>query len=133
MLYAVNADISALEICITYLTYMLSVVLYNRRLVRNYFIQADQRRYFVAWVTGGVDGIALILEILLLKHFHSYELFVICILVKNLFINLIFKWELKRSYSYLSYAADELEEKEKYAIKSNAGGYDHLQVWKCAD
>ena len=120
VLYAVNADISALEICITYLTYMLSVVLYNRRLVRNYFIQADQRRYFVAWVTGGVDGIALILEILLLKHFHSYELFVICILVKNLFINLIFKWELKRSYSYLSYAADELEEKEKYAIKSNA-------------
>lgn len=119
VLYAVNADISMLEICVTYLTYMLSIVLYNRRLVRNYFIQADQRRYFVAWVTGGVDGTALVVEILLLKYFHSYELFVISILLKNLVINLIFKWELRRTYPYLSESTEELGDNEKHEIKSN--------------
>ena len=51
--FSVNASISDLEVAVTYLTFMLSVVLYNRQMVRNYFIQADQRRYFVAAVTGG--------------------------------------------------------------------------------
>ena len=38
--FSVNASISDLEVAVTYLTFMLSVVLYNRQMVRNYFIQA---------------------------------------------------------------------------------------------
>lgn len=117
--FSVNASISDVEVAVTYLTFMLSVVLYNRYMVRNYFIQADQRRYFVAAVTGGVDALALIIEILLLKYFRSYEAFVICILVKNILINVIFGRYLKVRYSYLFEQCGGLEATEADTIKSN--------------
>lgn len=119
-LYSVNGDISVLEICITYFTYMLSVVLYNRQLVRNYFIQADQRRYVVAFVTGGVDASALFAEVLVLYYFRSYEYFLICILVKNLLTNYLLKRYLQKKYAYIFLPAKALEEKEKDAIVRNA-------------
>ena len=117
--FSVNASISDLEVAVTYLTFMLSVVLYNRQMVRNYFIQADQRRYFVAAVTGGVDASALIIEILLLKYFKSYEAFVVCILVKNILINWIFGKYLKIRYGYLFKRGSGLEKEEADTIKSN--------------
>ena len=117
--FSVNASISDLEVAVTYLTFMLSVVLYNRQMVRNYFIQADQRRYFVAAVTGGVDASALIIEILLLKYFKSYEAFVVCILVKNILINWIFSKYLKIRYGYLFKRGSGLEKEEADTIKSN--------------
>lgn len=116
---AVNASISDLEVAITYLTYMLSVVLYNRCLVRNYYIQADQRRYFVAAVTGLVDVSALVIEVLVLKFFKSYGLFVLCILLKNLLINYILGWYLRRRYPYLFVVSKPMEEVEKNTIKAN--------------
>lgn len=119
-LYTVNGNVSVLYICITYLTYMLSVVLYNRQLVRNYFIQADQRRYVVAFVTGGVDAIALFVEVLILCYFRNYEYFLICILVKNLLINYVFKKYLQKNYAYIFVPAKELEESEKNTISVNA-------------
>lgn len=117
--FSVNASISDVEVAVTYLTFMLSVVLYNRHMVRNYFIQADQRRYFVAAVTGGVDASALVIEILLLKFFRSYEAFVICILVKNILINAIFGRYLKTRYGYLFHKSGDLEKEEAETIKSN--------------
>lgn len=117
--FSVNASISDVEVAVTYLTFMLSVVLYNRHMVRNYFIQADQRRYFVAAVTGGVDASALVIEILLLKFFRSYEAFVICILVKNILINAIFGRYLKTRYGYLFHKSGELEKEEADTIRSN--------------
>lgn len=109
VLFLIDADISVLEILVTYIVFMLSVVLYNRQLLRNYFIQADQRRYVVAFVTGTVDLLALIVEILLLKFTKSYLLFVACILCKNLLINFIFKWDIKKNFPYIF---DKKTEKE---------------------
>lgn len=119
-LYSVNGNVSVLEICMTYLTYMLSVVLYNRQLVRNYFIQADQRRYVVAFITGGVDAAALLAEVLILCYFRNYEYFLICILVKNLFINYLLKKYLQKNYAYIFKPAKTLEDKEKDTIAANA-------------
>lgn len=119
-LYSVNGNISILEICITYLTYMLSVVLYNRQLVRNYFLQADQKRYVVAFVTGGVDATALLAEVLILCYFRNYEYFLICILIKNLFTNYLFKMYLQKNYAYIFKPAADLAEKEKDTIAINA-------------
>ena len=118
-LYSVNGNVSVLEICMTYLTYMLSVVLYNRQLVRNYFIQADQRRYVVAFITGGVDAAALLAEVLILCYFRNYEYFLICILVKNLFINYLLKKYLQKNYAYIFKPAKTLEDKEKDTIAAN--------------
>ncbi|MDD3221589.1 MAG: hypothetical protein EOM34_06050 [Clostridia bacterium] len=117
--FSVNASISDVEVIITFLTFMMSVVIYNRHMVRNYFIQADQRRYFVTTVTGGVDLSALFIEIFILKTFKSYEAFVIVILLKNMLINYIFKCYLKTHYGYLFEEKSILEEKEADAIKSN--------------
>ena len=119
-LYSVNGNVSVLEICMTYLTYMLSVVLYNRQLVRNYFIQADQRRYVVAFITGGVDAAALLAEVLILCYFRNYEYFLICILVKNLFINYLLKKYLQKNYAYIFKPAKTLVDKEKDTIAANA-------------
>lgn len=119
-LYSVNGEVSVFEICITYLTYMLSVVLYNRQLVRNSFIQADQRRYVVAFVTGGVDAAALLVEALILYYFRNYEYFLICILAKNLLINYLFKKYLQKNYAYIFRPAAALDEKEKDIIAQNA-------------
>lgn len=119
-LYTVNGNVSVFYICITYLTYMLSVVLYNRQLVRNYFIQADQRRYVVAFVTGGVDAIALLAEVFILCYFRNYEYFLICILVKNLLINYLLKKYLQKNYAYIFVPAKELEESERNTIFVNA-------------
>ena len=118
-LYSVNGSVRVLEICITYLTYLLSIVLYNRQLVRNYFIQADQKRYVVAFVTGGVDAVALLAEVFILYYFRSYEGFLICIVVKNLLINYLFKKYLKKNYAYIFNPAKALTEKEKSLITVN--------------
>lgn len=119
VVFFINADVEMAEICITYVTFMLSVVLYNRQLVRNYFIQADQRRYVVAIVTGSVDVAALIVEVLVLKRFHNYELMVICILAKNLVINVILKKYLEKEYAYIYQPKAELLEEEKKEAKEN--------------
>lgn len=119
-LYSVNGNVSVIEICVTYLTYMLSIVLYNRHLVRNYFIQADQRRYVVAFVTGGVDAAALFAEVFILCYFRSYEGFLICIVIKNLLINYLFKKYLQKNYAYIFKQAKALAEKEKDIIAANA-------------
>lgn len=116
---SVNADISDVEVMITFLTFMLSTVLYNRHMVRNFFIQADQRRYFVAGITGGVDLASLAIQILVLKVFRSYEAFIICILIKNLLINYIFGRYLKSKYSYLFTGSTILPPAEAEAIKHN--------------
>ena len=120
VLYSVNGNVRVLEICVTYLTYMLSIVLYNRYLVRNYFIQADQRRYVVAFVTGGVDAVALLAEVFVLCYFRSYEGFLICIVIKNLLINYLLKKYLKKNYAYIFKPAKTLAEKEKNLIAANA-------------
>lgn len=120
VLFAVNADIGILEICVTYLTFMLSVVVYNRQLVRNFFIQADQRRYVVALINGGIDVAALIGEIYVLKYSHSYQLFVLCILLKNLIINFVLKRYLKKNDAYIFAPCEEIASKEKKRIRSNA-------------
>lgn len=117
--FSVNASIKDTEVAVTFLTFMLSIVLYNRYMVRNYFIQADQRRYFVAAVTGGVDAAALAAEILVLKFFRSYEAFVICILFKNLLINHIFGRYLKSRYPFLFVYTEPLGSAETERIKSN--------------
>lgn len=117
--FSVNASISDIEVTITFLTFMLSIVLYNRHMVRNYFIQADQRRYFVAAVTSGVDASALVVEILVLKFLRSYEAFVICILLKNILTNYIFGRYLKSRYSYLFVYTQPLGKEEAAEIKSN--------------
>ncbi|KMZ55357.1 lipopolysaccharide biosynthesis protein [Dorea sp. D27] len=117
--FSVNASISDSEVAVTFVTFMLSIVLYNRHMVRNYYIQADQRRYFVAAVTGMVDALALAAEILVLKLLKSYEAFVICILLKNLFTNYIFGCYLKSRYSYLFTRVPQLEKAEKDSIKAN--------------
>ena len=101
VMFLVNADIEVLEISVTYIVFMLSVVFYNRQLLRYYFIEADQRRYVVAIVNGGVDFLALIAEVLLLYFFRSYLLFVMCLLIKNLIINSIFKYYIKNNYKYI--------------------------------
>lgn len=119
VLFTVNGDIGVLEICITYITYVLSIMIYNRQLVRNFFIQADQRRYVVAFVTGGVDVAALVIEVFILYYYRSYEGFLVCIVLKNLLTNYIFKLYLNKHYPYLSEPCPELEEKEKKSIREN--------------
>jgi len=122
VLFLVDADITVWEISVTYIVFMLSVVFYNRQLLRFYFIQADQRRYIVATVYGVVDFLALAVQVLLLHLFHSYLPFVICLLVKNLIINLIFKLYIKKNYSYIfDKNAEEgsLQPKEKKQIHSD--------------
>ena len=108
-LYTVNREFDATLVCVTYWIYMLSVVVFNRQLVRNYFIQADQRRYVVAFVTGGVDLVALGTEILVLYWFRSYELFLTCILLKNIVINFLLKLYLKVRYPYLDESSKPLD------------------------
>lgn len=117
--FSVNKQISDIEVAITFLTFMMSIVFYNRHMVRSYFIQADQRRYFVVAVTSTVDAVALIGEVLVLKIFRSYEAFVICILLKNLLINHIFQRYLKKNYSYLFLPCEPLGEEESKEIKTN--------------
>ena len=119
-LYSVNGDMGVLEICLTYLTYMFSVVCYNRQLVRNYFIQADQKRYVAALVTGGNDAAALAVELVVLCRLGSYELFLLCILAKNLLINFVFKTYLQKNYAYIFLPAKALEEREKNSVAANA-------------
>ena len=119
-LYSVNGEAGAFEVCITFLTYLLSIVLYNRQLVRSYFIQADQRRYVAAFLTGGVDAIALLAEIFILYTFRSYEVFLVCILAKNLLINVLFKKYLQKNYAYIFEPAQELDEKEQALVAANA-------------
>lgn len=117
--FSVNKQIADIEVAITFLTFMMSIVFYNRHMIRSYFIQADQRRYFVVAVTSTVDAVALIAEILVLKLFRSYEAFVICILLKNLLINYIFQRYLKKKYSYLFLPCEPLDEAESKEIKTN--------------
>ena len=119
-LYTVNANIEVMEICITYLTYMLSVVVSHSQLARYYFIEADQRRYVVAIVSGVVDASALVVEIFVLNFFHSYEGFLVCILLKNVLINFIYKKYLKRNYAYISKPCKELDRIEQGKIVTNA-------------
>ncbi|MFW5650785.1 MAG: lipopolysaccharide biosynthesis protein [Acetivibrio ethanolgignens] len=119
VVFFVNADVEIIEICTTYVTFLLSVVLYNRQLVRSYFIQADQRRYVVAMVTGGVDVTALAAEVFVLRYFHNYELMVICILAKNLVTNVILKKYLEKEYAYIYQSKEELLEKEKKEAREN--------------
>lgn len=119
VLYTVNGDTGVLEVCITYLTYLLSIMIFNRQLVRNFFIQADQRRYVVAFVTGGVDVVALLVEVFILYYYHSYEGFLVCIVLKNLLTNYIFKLYLNKRYPYLFEPGEELGKKEKDSIVEN--------------
>ena len=48
VLLTINADISDLEVLLTYLLYLISIIITNRFLVRSYFIMADERRYVVS-------------------------------------------------------------------------------------
>ncbi len=119
MVVLIRSEIEVIEICCTYLLFMLSVVLYNRQLVRNFFIQADQKRYVVAIATGGVDILALAVQIFVLKYFHSYILMVTGILFKNLLINALLKIYLKKEYPYIFRNEASLLEEEKQKTKEN--------------
>lgn len=119
VLYSVNGSVGVMEVCITYLTYLLSVVLYNRQLVRSYLIQADQQKYVAAFITGGVDAVALLAELAVLYAFESYEAFLVCILLKNLLINALFQLYLKKNYPYLKQRTQGLQQKEKEIITGN--------------
>lgn len=119
VLYTVNREFDAMLVCVTYWIYMLSVIVFNRQLVRNYFLQADQRRYVVAFVTGGVDLVALGAEILILYWFQSYVYFLVCILLKNLIINLLLKIYLNIRYPYLEESGQPLALGEKNRISKD--------------
>lgn len=122
VLALVDANVLVLEIVFTYIAFMLSVVFYNRQLLRFFFIQADQRRYVVALVTGSVDTIALIVQVLALKYFRSYLLFVSCILVKNLIINYLFRLDIKKNFPYLfdrENTRERLDKEERQQIRKD--------------
>ncbi len=119
VLLTINADISDLEVLLTYLLYLISIIITNRFLVRSYFIMADERRYVVSAINGAVDVAALAVQILVLKFTRNYALFLLCILVKNVIINLVIKRYLHRKYPVVKGTAGEIQDSEKKEIVSN--------------
>lgn len=119
VVFIVNTEIETKEIVITYTSFMISVIIYNRYLVQNYFIQADEKRYIAAIITNGMDILALIVQIICLKYTKNYEIFIFCILIKNIIIHLIYNIYLKKAYCYLNKKVEAVSKKEYSEIKKN--------------
>ena len=119
VLVVVNARIANLEIVYTYLTYLLSIIVYNRFLMQHYFIIASQRRYVVCLITGLIDSAALLAEVLVLRSIRQYEPFLLCILLKNICISSLVVLYLKKKHSYLFVQEKTPEPEDKKAILRN--------------
>ncbi len=119
VLVVVNAKIENLEIVYTYLTYLLSIIVYNRFLMQHYFIIASQKRYIVCLIIGLVDSAALLAEVLVLRSTQQYELFLLCILAKNMCISSLVVLYLKKKHSYLFVREKTPEPEDKRLILRN--------------
>ncbi len=115
----VKADIGTFEVVGTYFLYLASIIVYNRFFAQHYFIMADQKRYVVCLVNSTVDFLALALQIAILYFTHSYGLFLVCILSKNLLTNGILALYRKKKYPYLKGKQAPLEDSEKKDIREN--------------
>lgn len=119
ILAVVNAQVSALEVVLSYSLYLLATVIYNRYIFIQYFIIAAQQRYLVTITLSVVDGAALIGELFCLFALKSYPAFLLCILLKNIVINLWLKACLKKRCSHVFDAPKELSAGEKKHILSD--------------
>lgn len=119
VLFSVNADISNTEIILTYLTYLISIIAYNRYLMQHYFVIANQKRYIICLINGLVDTAALAVEIAVLRLTRNYELFLLCLLFKNIVINGIVLLYLRKIHPYLFEKEEVPEPKDKKSILGN--------------
>ncbi len=119
VLFSVNADISNTEIILTYLTYLISIIAYNRYLMQHYFVIANQKRYIICLINGLVDTAALAVEIAVLQLTRNYELFLLCLLFKNIVINGIVLLYLRKIHPYLFEKEEVPEPKDKKSILGN--------------
>lgn len=121
LLLVVNAQISALEIIISYTLYLLAVVIYNRYIFVRYFIIASQQRYLVTIILSVTDSLALVFELFCLFVLKNYSAFLLCIVLKNIAINLWLNICLKKKYPYVFDSPKELCDGEKKHILSDVG------------
>lgn len=116
---SVNADISHLEVIGAYMLYLFSVIVFNRFLVMQYFIIANQKRYVVCIICGAIDLTALAGEVFILFSTGNYMYFVLCILIKNIFIDGSLYLYLKRNYEYLFQIKETTDPGDRENINKN--------------
>ena len=121
MPFLINADVSTMRVIVSYLLFLFSVVFYNRYVLLHYILIAFQKRYMVCLVSGIVESIILFIEIIIITNTHSYELFLLCILIKNLLVNYLVYVYLKKKYPqvFAKTATEELPKEERTNILRN--------------
>lgn len=119
VIFVTNTNIEVKEIVITYTCFMISVILYNRFLFQNFFVESDEKRYVVVIITNGIDAMALFVQVICLKYIGNYISFVICILLKDILIYLVFKIYLMKKYPYLRNKVPAVSKEEMDNIQKN--------------
>lgn len=119
--FIIDVDISIIRLIVLYLIYMCSVVVYNRYLLYQYVLIAFQKRYITCLISSVIECVILLVEIWLLKRTNSYELFLMCIFVKNIIINLLVRKYLKwiAPCIFEKDVVEELAETERKHILKN--------------
>ena len=119
LFFFVNADISALEIIVGYLLYLLSVIILNRYIFKQYFIIASLHRYLVTIILTVTDLLALGIQLFCLYVLKSYLSFLLCILIKNIIITIWLHLTIKRKYPYVLKKTTTLPKTEEKSILKN--------------
>lgn len=109
----VNGDYRPTEIIISYLLYVGSVASGYFLSYYSTLFNADQSGYVVSLVNAFCNIGMNILQVFLVVVFHSYYLYLICVIAYNLINNLILANMARKKYSWLRSSARSLSSDEK--------------------
>lgn len=117
----VNADIKTLEVIVGYHLYLLSIIVLNRYIFKQYFIIASLKRYLVTMILTLTDLLFLSIQLICLFVLKNYLSYLLCTLIKNTVITLWLHLTIKRRYSYVLQKASPLAKEEQKLILKNVG------------
>ena len=83
VVWLLESSFKAQYIICLFLLYLLQILIYNRFRIDYYFLLAHERLYIATLIYGAVDLVTMAAEILAVRLFRNYVLFLVCICVKN--------------------------------------------------
>ena len=119
--FVINAKVPVARVELFYFLYLFSMLIYSRYLVLHFVLIAYQKRYVICLVSGALEIVFLLAELLVIMKTGRYELFLGCILIKNTLISGGLSVYLKKKYgkTFREIKKQNLEEAEKKTILVN--------------
>lgn len=119
VLLTVNASIPDTEVIVGYLLYLCSIIVYNRFVMQHFFIIAYQKRYVYCLINGLIDLASLAVQVMVLNLTHSYSLFLLSIVLKNMLISGVILLYIRRYYGFVFSHVPIAEPSDKKSILGN--------------